>query len=68
MTVVENDMTIFGWGVAYDNLGQETFAPGVVFRSSALCLSLFILDVREALNITFIQFVTGAVYYSSTLI
>ena len=28
-------------GVAYEDLGQETFASGAVLRSSAVCLYLF---------------------------
>ena len=28
-------------GVAYEHLQQETFAPGVALRSSALCLLLY---------------------------
>jgi len=34
---------ILGGGLAYENLQQETFAPGAVLRSSALCSSAFFL-------------------------
>ena len=37
-------LTLFGGGLAYEHLWQETFAARAVFRSSALCLLYFSIN------------------------
>ena len=46
-------LTIFGGGLAYEHLLQETFAAGAVFRSSALCLSLLFFLMYNILDVAF---------------